>query len=137
MIYTLERTIMNERGTLGMLKGPGIPTLFTLEEPWKNNQRRISCIPAGTYQCVPHAWGADRDKFHFKQVWRLEKVPGRIGVLIHAGNSLKDTEGCILVGRVASGMGLGESRNAIADLRKAIGEKSFTLVITEAPNARK
>jgi hypothetical protein len=35
--------------TLGDLILPGTQKLVTLELPWQKNQRRISCIPAGTY----------------------------------------------------------------------------------------
>ena len=39
----------------------------------------------------------------------LCSVPGRSGIRIHAGNSYKDSKGCILVGK-ANGAGLVESR---------------------------
>lgn len=29
----------------------------------------------------------------------LDNVPGRFGILVHAGNSVRDTKGCILVGK--------------------------------------
>ena len=64
----------------------------TLELPWKNNERNVSCIPAGTYPLRPRT----TDKFgaHFA----LDSVPGRSGILIHTGNFASQIRGCILVG---------------------------------------
>lgn len=70
---------------------------YTLELPFLNNKTNISCIPAGTYQ-VNKVDKPPRGK-HF----RLISVPGRSGILIHAGNYASgkspDTFGCILPGR--------------------------------------
>ena len=88
----LYRHTMTKRVTLGLLVLNGEPLACTLEEPWQNNKPQISCIPEGTYDCIPHS-GA-----RFKNVWRLEDVPNRSDVLIHNGNTLDHTEGCILVG---------------------------------------
>lgn len=66
--------------------------IFTLELPWLENKKAVSCIPVGEYLMV---WGwSPRFKKNF---WRIG-VPGRTGILIHKGNTLKDTSGCILVG---------------------------------------
>lgn len=129
----LNRTRTDKRGTLGILSGPDCPfTLFTLEEPWLNNASRVSCIPAGTYVCRPHAWGEDKAKFHFKEVWEVTKVPNRTAILIHAGNTLKDTQGCILVGKILAGFSVRESQSALHLLRRYIGQHSFTLQIVDA-----
>jgi hypothetical protein len=129
---------MDKRGTMGTLEGPGLEKpLFTLEEPWKSNKRRISCIPAGTYKCKPHAWGADKAKFHFQEVWEVTNVPDRKAILMHAGNTLADTEGCILVGLEAGIFRVNHSRPAINKLRQIIGNKEFTLTIQEMPNAKR
>lgn len=64
----------------------------TLELPWYENERRKSCIPTGTYRV---------DKYNSKRFglcFRLREVPEREGILIHAGNTFKQTSGCILVG---------------------------------------
>ena len=73
----------------------------TLELPWLNNQRRISCIPKGSYKTIRHRSPKYGDCF-----W-LQDVPGRSEILIHAGNfagsknpktGTPDTLGCILPG---------------------------------------
>lgn len=64
----------------------------TLELPWLNNKPQISCIPPGTYRCVRHT------SEKFGKVFRLLNVPGREGILFHAGNTARDTHGCILLG---------------------------------------
>lgn len=65
----------------------------TLELPFEDNQKCISCIPEGTYQA----------QFHFsrkhKSCFLLLRVPNRSEILVHIGNTLSDTEGCILVGK--------------------------------------
>ena len=77
------------KGTVGHLAALGI---FTLELPWLENKKAISCIPTGDYLMV---WGwSPRFKKNF---WRIG-VAGRTGILIHKGNFLRDTSGCILVG---------------------------------------
>lgn len=77
------------KGTVGHFAGLGI---FTLELPWLENRRGVSCIPVGEYLMV---WGWS-PRFR-KNFWRIG-VPHRQGILIHKGNYLRDTSGCILVG---------------------------------------
>jgi len=100
--------------TLGMLGSNDydLPPLYTLEEPWKNNERKISCVPKGVYKCVPH------QGTRFKNVWRLENVPNRDAILIHMGNSVTDIEGCILVGMEH---GLLRGKKAVLRSGEAIG----------------
>ena len=67
-------------------------TGFTLELPWRDNERQVSCIPPGKYR-LKH--------FHspkFGRCLELQQVPGRDAILIHAGNYNRDTHGCILIG---------------------------------------
>ena len=64
----------------------------TLELAWKNNERGVSCIPAGTYPVRPRT--TDRLGPHLA----VESVPGRSSILIHAGNYHRQIRGCILVG---------------------------------------
>lgn len=55
------------------------------------------CIPCGTYP-IEWEWS---EKFQDK-LWELKNVPGRSEIKVHAGNTVGDTEGCILVGFDAS-----------------------------------
>lgn len=94
--------------TLGTVKGEGLTPLFSLELPWRNNEPNTSCIPAGKYQTIL-AWSN-----RYRRVMpRLLNVPGRTGVLVHSGNTIHDTHGCILVGLSHEGKTwVGESRKA-------------------------
>lgn len=122
----IRRLWQGETGTLGTLEIDGKPICCTVERPWLNNKPRVSCIPAGVYQCMPH------NGRRFKGVWRLENVPGRSAILIHGGNTMLDVVGCIAVGK-----GFGflkglpavlDSRNTLDALRGILPEK-FTLEI--------
>lgn len=107
-----------------------LPQIHTLEDRWRQNAQRVSCIPAGTYRAVPHGW-KPTDPVKFKRVWRLLNVPGRDAILIHAGNTDADTLGCILVGMAKDGSRIVESRKALDLLRDAIGEQSITVVVRD------
>lgn len=64
----------------------------TLELPWLKNERRISCIPAGTYPVEKRISPKFGLHFHIKD------VPGRSFILIHAGNYYTQILGCVLIG---------------------------------------
>lgn len=127
MHLTLKRGFDDGHATLGMLHVPGLDEpIYTLEEPWRDNQRNISCIPTGLYRCTPH------NGTKFKNVWRLESVPDRTAILIHAGNTVDDIEGCILVGmrhgKLNDKRAVLSSALALQHLRNHIGtQNSFTL----------
>ena len=94
VITRIYQTDEATHGLCGLFDADGkmLQSFHTLELPWKQNQRNVSCIPEGSYL-------ASRE-YHTKKghVFRLHNVEGRSGILIHVGNSLDDTEGCILLG---------------------------------------
>jgi hypothetical protein len=117
--------------TLGYLV-VGKVVVHTLEDAWKDNQRGVSCIPAGTYKCIPHGWEPD-STVRFKRVWEVTNVPGRSAILFgHPGNSDADTKGCILPGLGNASGVLTSSVSAAELLRKVIGCNPFTLTIIDA-----
>lgn len=131
MELTLTRKIAANGAVIGVLTGLSKP-IYTLEDAWRDNKPNVSCVPEGTYQVKPHGW-EEKTPFKYKQVWQLQRVPGRSAILIHAGNTHQDTEGCILVGLGMQVTQLksmvSDSRLAVELLRKEIGEREFTIVI--------
>lgn len=84
-------TWVNEDCTLGRLTY-GDFQCFTLELPWHNNEKGISCIIDGTFK-------AKKYKSPTKGwVILLQYVPNRTYVEIHSGNFTYQIEGCVLVG---------------------------------------
>lgn len=130
MKVTLIRDHSLPNGTEGRMV-IGEMTLFTLEEPWKDNRKGISCIPKGTYKCVPHGWG--QTQFKQKKCWEITHVQGRSGILIHVGNTVLDIEGCVLVGMqrgVLKGLpAVLQSKLAMDIMRGVIGCNEFELTI--------
>jgi len=92
----LIRDTFSENSVIGELFLDGERMCDTLENPWLDNQRNISCIPKGEYKVrlrLPRE-SATRDYVHLL----VEDVENRSYILFHRGNTAKDTRGCILVG---------------------------------------
>lgn len=77
-------------GVNGQITFRGNLICETIELPWRNNKRSISCIPEGTYRILP--------RLHHKHGKQLQvvNVPQREGILIHPANfALRELQGCI------------------------------------------
>ncbi len=107
MNLVLERAYFKE-GTNGTLFCAQTFLCHTIELPWENNQRTISCIPEGVYEIEP------RFSKRFQHHLIVKNVTGRSYILFHPANDAKkDLEGCIAPVTYLSGIGKGlHSKNA-------------------------
>ena len=90
------RDTFTDNSTIGELFLNGERMCDTLELPYRDNQRSVSCIPTGEYKVrlrYPRE-SATRDYLHLL----VQDVKDRSYILFHRGNTAKDTRGCILVG---------------------------------------
>lgn len=130
-VVTLTRGFKTDKVTLGMLqvRGEDHEPIYTLENPWKDNKPFISCIPADSYSGRPY------DGRKYKNVFIVDGVPERSGILFHHGNFEEDTSGCILVGMSAGKLrgepAIKDSKKAMEYLRLLLGGEGFILVIKE------
>ena len=118
MNLTLKRIARKNGYTIGHLYVNGIYFSDTLEDSDRGldssmpldvlkhkKLAHITAIPTGRYQVVMNVVSPRLSKSKFyKQfgegrVPRLLNVPAFEGILIHCGNTAKDTDGCILVGK--------------------------------------
>ena len=83
-IVRLEKT---DDGIIGVLMIDAVVFCYTLEHPEK-------FISTGSY----NAMFEPSPKF-FTSLYELKEVEGRSEILIHVGNTKKDTTGCILLGK--------------------------------------
>ena len=98
---TLTRIAKRADYTIGRLEDEnGVKICDTLEPTWRNYKGgelkvpRKSAVPEGTYPVV-----VTKSKKFGKYLPLLVGVPGFEGIRIHSGNTVNDTEGCILVGQ--------------------------------------
>lgn len=112
MILFLTRTYFPD-GTNGILMCEGKKICYTIELPWKNNEKSVSCIPEGRYFI--------KKRYSQKFKWHLEvvDVKNRSYILFHpANNALQELNGCIAPVTKLSGPGLGLlSRKAFEKLK--------------------
>ena len=125
---TIIRHRSDDEGTFGVLviEGDRRWSCYTLEDPWRDNAPNISCVPAGDYRVT---W-EESPRLH-KSTYRLRDVPGRSGILIHAGNTQADTSGCILLGfgflAKKGDDWITSSGDARDQFEEIMGHKPFTL----------
>lgn len=89
MELLLEREY-HPSGTNGILSCAEQFICFTIELPWRDNKRLISCIPQGRYPLALRY--SDRHHWHLM----VNDVPGRTLILFHKSNNApKELKGCI------------------------------------------
>ena len=95
MFISLLRYVHTNNSTIGSLHINGKYFCDTLEDPVREYKiKGDAAIPKGTYKVVL----SKSKKFNTDMPYVLD-VPNYTGIMIHWGNSNKDTEGCILVGK--------------------------------------
>ena len=124
----LRRDDQNSIRTFGAMYLGDTRICETLELPWKDNQRGISCIPEGVYECKL----APSPSRGYSVYW-LQDVPGRHDVQIHIGNFTRDIRGCILLGMKRAENAVLESRVAFNKFMAIMDGQDFTLRITKEP----
>jgi hypothetical protein len=131
MVIVLQRTYFPD-GTNGKLECEGKFICYTIELPWMENQKRVSCIPEGKYFI--------KKRYSNKFKWHLEivDVKKRSLILFHpANNALLELNGCIAPVTKLSGPGLGlMSRKAYIKLKdlvyKALGSNESVELIVKS-----
>ena len=71
---TLKRINSSRECVLGVLELDDKEICKTLELPWRDNQKGISCIPAGEYKLSPYP------SSRFGEVYIVNDVPNRTGI---------------------------------------------------------
>ena len=133
MVLTLLRKWKKADYTIGIMYVDGRQFCNTLEPPVRSlgehGEGKIkgnTAIPAGEYSVVMRY-----SNKYGKPMPRLLNVPFFDGILIHPGNTVKDTQGCILVGRNRAVGKVLDSRKTFAELIEIItkAEKGLKIVI--------
>lgn len=94
MIIEIKRKYY-EKFTAGRLFLNGVFECFTLEDPRQEFKiKHETCIPEGKYPVI-----INRSNRFNKLMPLICNVHNFSGVRIHTGNTVKDTSGCVLVGK--------------------------------------
>lgn len=134
MKLLIRRQFNEEKQTLGYMivfnERNGIEfTCCTLELPWKDNERQISCIPTGTYK------GTKRTSPKYGLHIHILDVPDRDWILVHQANFVRQLRGCVAVGKKhidIDGDGSRDvtaSRDTMKELMTHIPDGEFDIVI--------
>ncbi len=131
----LVRVSYLDNVTFGVLLDDKVPFCLTLERPWLENRRSVSCIPTGHYLCKR----VDSPKFG--DTFEITNVPERSHILFHRGNLADDTHGCVLVGEQYELLGkemaiLASGRAFIEFHNRLSGIDEFVLFIESHRNIR-
>lgn len=103
MRLELKRAYHSE-GTNGKLYHEEQLVCHTIELPWLQNRRNVSCIPEGSYSLSKRNTKTRGDHLI------VNDVPDRSGILLHPANdALKELKGCIAPVTSLTGPGLGSS----------------------------
>ena len=114
----LIRDTFTDKSALGKLYFDGEFYGHTLELAWKDNEKRVSCIPKGVYEVKKRH--TEESKYKYEHLHILD-VENRELILMHVGNYPKNSKGCILLGNTRALNFVGESRKAFYKLMYDLG----------------
>jgi len=135
VILTLSRFASLPESTLGALSIDGRFCCFSLEDERRDVKvAGETRIPAGKYPIALRTEGRLHEKYAGKftdhrGMLHLQSVPGFECVLIHIGNTDRDTAGCILVGDIA--FAHGELGQSIQAYRRLYGQVANAILAGE------
>ncbi|MFB2118001.1 DUF5675 family protein [Parapedobacter sp. 2B3] len=111
----LHRTYL-DGGTNGSISIGGRVICHTIELPWRDNRRNVSCIPEGRYRLELYC------SRKFGDCLAVKGVPRRHGILIHPANdAATELWGCIAPVTKITGEGKGiYSRIALERLEREV-----------------
>jgi hypothetical protein len=117
---TLKRTDFTEESTIGALYIESKFECYTLEDRVRPVKiPGLTAIPAGSYEVVV----TFSERFQ-RLLPLLLRVPNFDGVRIHAGNTARNTEGCVLVGQSKNTDFIGSSQAALEALFRKLKRAS-------------
>lgn len=125
----IKRIFESEKETLGILT-IGSFRCFTLELPYLENKRNVSCIPEGDYEYFKRV-----SPSRGLEVIQLRDVPNRSFIQIHPGNYTKQIQGCILPGLMIKDINLdsvfdvGNSTQAFDKIMALAGDSGVLTVM--------
>lgn len=146
-VVILRRDQSDDEGTFGVLdafaKDGGLFSFQTLELPWRENAKGVSCVPAGDYV---FRWRTDSPKHG--ECYEADpdaEAPGRTNIQIHAANLAGDEAkgwkaellGCIALGLKRGSLDIGgrrqsavlSSKQAVRQFADLMERKAFQLSI--------
>lgn len=124
MKLLVQREPTNYGATLGKLTVDGVFQCDTLEDEIREVTDRpvldwkvygYTAIPQGVYKLT-----SENSPRFGPDTLTVNQVPGFEAIRIHAGNTDKDTHGCLLVGRRSGPALIANSRNALAALKAVV-----------------
>lgn len=98
----LERQEFTDKSTIGSIYYNGDFICYSLELPWRDNERGKSCIPVGEYELEYHQYKNYLDTYALVgetvSHWCGEDRLQRCAILLHPANEPHEIDGCIAPG---------------------------------------
>lgn len=135
--YTIGKLYIDDEYICDTLEDPdrGLNQCMSIDQINKTKVYGNTAIPTGSYSINMNIVSPKFKNRSWAKPWngklpRLEDVPGYEGVLIHVGNTSKDTLGCILVGENKVKGQVINSTNTFNKLMKLLTkQKNITITI--------